>query len=125
MQKCNTEFKRTKRQKISSLSNLFSIGKKFSSILIFVGSRARENRQINFEVLMIQQSYYIDPAKEQSMTFSSKVIGKTLKSQFKIKIYMLKYLVEKTKCILYERALCAHERAHMRAASVLHRFTER
>ena len=41
MQKCNTECKRTKRQKISSVSNLFSIGKKFSSVLIFVGRRAR------------------------------------------------------------------------------------
>ena len=44
------------------------------------------------------------------MKFSSKVIGKTSKSQFKMNIYLLKYIIAKQN-VYHIKELCAQERA--------------
>ena len=59
----------------------------------------------------------MDSAKEQSMKFSSKVIDKTSKSQFKMNIYLLKYIVAKQ--IVYRmKELSACKNVHIRAQHV-------
>ena len=55
------------------------------------------------------------------MKFSLKVIGKTSKSQFKINIYLLKYIVAKQN-VYHKKELSmlnAQERANMRAAYLI------